>query len=102
MSDEKPGLGDRFADHMDDPDETDGTSDTGHTDHSNQDTTRSRSQYAMYLPDELQAELDDVFERVNAQRVIDGEAKLEKHKDFLTAVVRAGLDADWEDELDED
>ena len=51
-----------------------------------------RSQYAMYLSEDLQKELNNSFERLNAQRVLDDTEKVEKHRHFLEGVVRAGLD----------
>lgn len=130
MSDGRDELRDRFEDHLAEPsgstedtEDTDGSEDTaeaddagdagetGHTGHTEtaegsgdgdaSDTTRSRSQYAMYLSESLQDELDETFEQFNAQRTLDGEPKVEKHRDFLESVVRAGLEADWEGRIDE-
>lgn len=88
-----------------DTDETDDLGDTGHTQDTDDqddldqtdttdggDTTRTRSQYAMYLPDALQEELDGLYDQYNGQSLIEGDGGIEKHKDFLEGVVRAGLD----------
>lgn len=107
-------LSDRFSTRSrpkDAPDEDDGQDPDGGgddpgTDHtretSDQDgppegvdtgeATRTRSQYAMYLPDGLQEELDGLYDQYNGQSLIDGEGGIEKHKDFLEGVIRAGLD----------
>lgn len=104
MSDD---LMDRFDDVEDSEETTDQTEDTGHTDTTDDGggtsadrRTRSRSQYPMYLSDDLQEELNDTFDRFNAQRTLDGEGSVEKHKDFLEAVVREGLDGDWQSRID--
>lgn len=104
MSDD---LMDRFDDVEDSEETTDQTEDTGHTDTTDDGggtsadgSTRSRSQYPMYLSDDLQEELNDTFDRFNAQRTLDGDGSVEKHKDFLEAVVREGLDGDWQSRID--
>lgn len=105
MSDD---LMDRFGDVENSEEATDQTDDTGHTDTTDagggmsgqSGSTRSRSQYPMYLSDDLQEELNDTFDRFNAQRTLDGEGSVEKHKDFLEAVVREGLDGDWQSRID--
>lgn len=61
---------------------------------------RERSQVPMYLSEALQEDLDETFELRNAQRTIDGKPKMEKNRDFLEAVVRAGLESDWEEYLE--
>lgn len=81
--------------------ETEDADTTGHTDTTsstkNTESTRSRSQYPMYLSEQLQDELNQTFKRFNAERTLDGKEEVEKHKDFLEGVVRAGLDVEWED-----
>lgn len=90
-------LMDRFDDveESDETESTEDTKDTGHT--RDTESTRSRSQYPMYLSEALQDELDQTFKRFNAERTLDDLEEVEKHKDFLEGVVRAGLDAEWED-----
>ena len=61
-------------------------SSTGHT--------RSRSQYPMYLSEELQEDLDDRFNKFNARRELNDEEQVEKHKHFLEGLVRSALDSD--------
>lgn len=101
MSDGKDELRNRFeertpdSEEPDDTEETDTTENTGHT--RDTESTRSRSQYPMYLSEQLQDELDDTFKRFNAERTLDGKEEVEKHKDFLEGIVRAGLDQDWEE-----
>lgn len=53
---------------------------------------REQRHVAMYLSEALQEELNDSFERLNAQRILDDKEKVEKHRHFLEGVVRAGLD----------
>lgn len=80
------------------------TGDTGHTPDSDdqgdtpqadsigdEGTTRNRSQYVFYLPQNLQEELDRLYDQYNGQSLIEGEGGIEKHKDFLEGLVRAGL-----------
>lgn len=105
MSDD---LMERFPDDEDDADQTQDTGDTDTTEETNTtqetsetESTRSRSQYPMYLNDDLQDELNTTFERFNAQRTLDDEPTVEKHKDFLEAIVSAGLDANWEEYIDQ-
>lgn len=105
MSDD---LMDRFPDDEEKTQDSDGTNDTGDTDTAQEasdtgdtESTRSRSQYPMYLSDALQDELNTTFKRFNAQRTLDDEPEVEKHKDFLEAIVSAGLDAEWEDYIEQ-
>ena len=99
MTDPKDELRGRFQDHVEKSDNTDNTGNTEDADYAGDasnaqdtDSTRSRSQYAMYLSEDLQKELNNSFERLNAQRVLDDKEKVEKHRHFLEGVVRAGLD----------
>lgn len=83
--------------------ETDTTGQTGHTEETGQTSgtrTRSRSQYPMYLSERLQDELDETYERERAERTLDGREAIEKHSDFLEAVVWEGLESDWEERLE--
>lgn len=91
MTDAKDELRDRFEEHTEDTGGTRGAQDS--------DTTRSRSQYPMYLSEALQDELDETFKRYNAERTLDGQEEVEKHKDFLKEVVRAGLKGEWTDHV---
>ena len=81
---------------VEDPQDTGDTGHAGHTD--NTGSTRNRTQYVMYLPDDLQKELNDLYDQYNGQSLINGNGGIEKHKDFLEGLVRAGLN---NDDLDE-
>ncbi|WP_266080806.1 hypothetical protein [Haladaptatus caseinilyticus] len=76
--------------------EINGTSHSGHT--GDTDSTRNRTQYVMYLPDDLQQELNDLYDQYNGQSLVNGNGGIEKHKDFLEGLVRAGLDNENLDE----
>jgi hypothetical protein len=85
MSDD---LMDRFDDveeSVTDPDREDKTE-------SSSDSTRSRSQYPIYLSGELQEELDDRYNKFNARRELDNKEQVEKHRHFLEGVIRSALD----------
>jgi hypothetical protein len=58
------------------------------------ESTRTRTQYPMYLSEELQDELDDRFNKFNARRELNDEEQVEKHKHFLEGLVRSALDSD--------
>lgn len=54
--------------------------------------TRDRTQYPMYLPERQADALNDLFERFNAERVLEGEPKVEKNKHFNEAVAELVLE----------
>lgn len=85
----------------DEPSETEGDADTGSKDSASSGRTRDLSKYPMYLPDGLREELNETYELHNARRTLDGKPQLEKHRHFLTAVVRTGLEADWKDRIED-
>lgn len=79
--------------HTGDTEPTDDQDDMGHSgDQGGGGTTRERTQYVMYLPDDLQDDLNSLYEQYNGQSLINGDGGIEKHKDFLEGIVRAGLD----------
>lgn len=57
-------------------------------------STRSRSQYPLYLSEDLQEKLDDRFNKFNARRELNDEQQVEKHKHFLEGLIRSALDSD--------
>jgi murein L,D-transpeptidase YcbB/YkuD len=57
-------------------------------------TRRTRTKYAVYLTEEFQEELNQAYTKANAQRVMEDKGEIEKHKHFLEAVMRAGLNHD--------
>jgi hypothetical protein len=77
----------------DEPERTE-TAGGGATSESATTATRSRSQYPMYLSEELQEELDDRFNKFNARRELDDQEQVEKHKHFLEGLIRVALERD--------
>jgi hypothetical protein len=63
------------------------------------DAIRERTQYAMYLTDELQERLNDRYRRFNAKQALDGRPEAEKNRHFHDALLGIALDSD---ELDEE
>lgn len=91
MSDD---LMDRFDDVEESVTDTDADTDadTETDEESHSDSTRSRSQYPIYLSGELQEELDDRYNKFNARRELDDQEQVEKHRHFLEGVIRSALD----------
>ena len=54
--------------------------------------TRDRTQYPMYLPEEQAEALNELYDRFNAERVLEGEPKVEKNKHFNEAVAELVLE----------
>lgn len=90
MSDD---LFERFDDVEDDTADADEAVQPG-PDADPDSTRQTRSQFPMYLSDELQEAVNERFEKFNAHRVLNDEPQVEKHKHFLEGLVRAGLDSD--------
>lgn len=66
-------------------------------------STRSRSQYPMYLSEALQEDLDDRFNKFNARRELDNEEQVEKHKHFLEGLIKSALElGDYEEYVEEE
>jgi len=74
--------------------ETSSTESTRGPDPDPTSTRRTRSKYAVYLTEEFQDELNEAYTKANAQRVMEDKGEIEKHKHFLEAVLRAGLEHD--------
>lgn len=55
-------------------------------------TVRSRSPFPLYVTPDLKETVQDRFEKFNAQRTLNDEAQVEKHKHFMEGLLRAGLD----------
>ena len=55
-------------------------------------TVRSRSLFPLYVTPELKETVQNRFEKFNAQRTLNDEAQVEKHKHFMEGLLRAGLD----------
>lgn len=56
------------------------------------DTARSRSPFPLYITPELKDSVQDRFEKFNAERTLNDEPKVEKHRHFMQGLLRAGLD----------
>jgi len=112
MSDE---LGKRFNDHAD-SDDTDSSSDIDNSKNTSgtqntsgagskpgpdkdPDSTRNRTQVPLYLDEQRAADLNDLYDRLDAKSKLDGDGGIEKHRDFMAAVVDLALES--EDELAE-
>ena len=61
------------------------------------DSTRNRRQLAMYLPEPKAEQLNNLYDRLDGKSKIAGEGGIEKHADFMEALVE--LAVDHEDEL---
>jgi hypothetical protein len=55
-------------------------------------TVRSRSPFPLYVTPEVKGTVQDRFEKFNAQRTLNDEPQVEKHKHFMEGLLRAGLD----------
>ena len=87
-------MSDDLMDRFDDVEEsvTDPDADRENKKESSSDSTRSRSQYPIYLSGELQEQLDDRYNKFNARRELDDKEQVEKHRHFLEGVIRSALD----------
>lgn len=126
MSDPKDELGARFDDRRPDrdneeedvsePDNThnlSATNDSGEIDNSNNtdnsnnpdhkpgpdpnpDSTRNRRQVPMYLPDEKAESLNSLYEQLDGRSKVAGEGGIEKHADFMEALVDFAIEHEGE------
>lgn len=98
------------TDNMSDSSNTHNTGSTGSTDKTEStgtqpgperdpDSTRNRKQVAFYLSEETRERLSERYDEYDALSKLAGEGGIEKHKDFLEPVVRAGLESDQLDDL---
>lgn len=55
-------------------------------------SVRSRSPLPLYVSPELKTAIQTRFEKFNAQRTLNDEPKVQKHKHFMEGLLRAGLD----------
>ncbi|WP_144049590.1 hypothetical protein [Halorubrum salipaludis] len=98
------------SDTTDNPDSTGttdnsyNTSDSGNTDGTgkpgpdpNPDSTRNRRQVPMYLPEAKADQLNSLYDRLDGQSKVAGDGGIEKHADFMEALVEFAID--HEDEL---
>lgn len=56
------------------------------------DATRNRQQVPMYLPDETATRLDALYDRLDGRSKVAGDGGIEKHADFMQALVEFALD----------
>lgn len=66
--------------------------DSEHEAGSKEGTVRSRSPFPLYVTPELKETVQSRFEKFNAQRTLNDEPQVEKHKHFMEGLLRAGLD----------
>lgn len=121
MSDPKDELGQRFDDRRPDSDDkeenmsqSDNSNNTSESDNSNNtgnsgstsnkpgpdpnpSSTRNRRQVPMYLPDERADRLNSLYEQLDGRSKVAGEGGIEKHADFMEALVDFAIE--HEDEL---
>ncbi len=121
MSDPKDELGQRFDDRRPDSDDkeenmsqSNNTRDSSVSDDSNvkdnsnntsdkpgpdpnPNSTRNRRQVPMYLPDEKADSLNSLYEQLDGRSKVAGEGGIEKHADFMEALVDFAIEN--EDEL---
>lgn len=67
--------------------------DSKHEAGSEKGTVRSRSPFPLYVTPELKETVQSRFEKFNAQRTLNDEPQVEKHKHFMEGLLRAGLDS---------
>lgn len=103
-------LSKRFSDRSDSENKN-STSDTGNTHNSQNtsdtgskpgpekdpDSTRNRTQVPLYLDEDRADALNDLYDQLDAKSKLDGDGGIEKHRDFMSAVVDLALES--EDEL---
>lgn len=93
--------------HMDDTSNTDNTDNTGYTGEvsstskpgpdRDENATRHRKQVPMYLPDGKAEQFNELYEQLDGRSKVSGEGGIEKHADFMEAVVAFAIEN--EDEL---
>mgnify|MGYP006282606361 FL=1 len=59
--------------------------------------TRHKRQVPMYLPDQKAAQLNDLYERLDGRSKVAGNGAIEKHADFMEALVEFAVE--HEDDL---
>ena len=83
------------TDNTHNPDNSDNAEQTNETDDSNgseEATRRNRPHTALYVSEELVDRVEERFNKINGQLMIDGEEPLEKHKHFYEGLLQAGLE----------
>jgi hypothetical protein len=63
----------------------------------NPDSTRNRRQVPMYLPEAKADQLNNLYDRLDGQSKVAGDGGIEKHADFMEALVEFAID--HEDDL---
>jgi hypothetical protein len=80
------------SDSTHNPDNSDNTDKTDNSKGSEQDTRRNRPHTALYVSEELVDRVEERFNKINGQLMIDGKEPLEKHKHFYEGLLQAGLE----------
>ena len=61
---------------------------------------RERSPFPLYVSEDVKEDVDRRYKQFNAERVLEDEPEVDKHKHFMEALLRAGLDhPDLEDHV---
>jgi len=96
------------ADKMDGPDNSENTDNTTQTEQTDKtddsdggknDTRRNRPHTALYVSEGVIDQVEERFNKINGQLMIDGEEPLEKHKHFYEGLLKAGLQNDDLEEI---
>jgi len=111
MTDPQNELAERFEERSsvtDNSDSTDNMSDAGDANNASNtgskpgpepddDATRNRKQVPMYLSEERADLINGLYERLDGRSKVAGDGGIEKHRDFMSAVVELAVEN--EDEL---
>lgn len=87
------------TDNTPQPDQPKQIDETDDSEGSNKDTRRNRPHTALYVSEELVDRVEERFNKINGQLMIDGEEPLEKHKHFYEGLLKAGLENDALEEI---
>jgi len=113
MTDPKDELGERFSERRADTEKennSDNSHNTGDSDVSSnasstggkpgpdrdESATRHRRQVPMYLPDKKADKLNKLYERLDGRSKVAGDGAIEKHADFMEALVELAVENEGE------
>lgn len=72
--------------------ETPSERDLGEQQSEDEGTVRSRSPFPLYVTPGLKNDVQNRFEKFNAERTLNDQPQVEKHKHFMEGLLQAGLD----------
>lgn len=113
MTDPKDELGERFSKRRADTEKENNSGNSHNTDDSDvssnasstggkpgpdrdESATRHRRQVPMYLPDKKAEELNKLYERLDGRSKVAGDGAIEKHADFMEALVELAVENEGE------